>query len=323
MNTTSIGNGPSSPDPVTPRIASLLPSATEIVCALGLRDQLAGRSHECDFPSDVSSVPALTRPRVDLRGSSGDIDRDVRAILRDVLAVYEVDVDALREADPSVIVTQNLCDVCAVSLADVEQALSEVASHAQIVSLSPTRLREVWDDILRVGSAMDLGNKALQVVADLEARIGRIASRAETARSRPSVLTIEWLDPVMIGGMWMPELVQLSGGDPLVTAPGDHAPTLDESALGQLAPDVVLIKPCGFDLARTRAEGASLCALLDRVGWTAWKENRVFLADGNAFFNRPGPRLVESLEIMAACVHPDLFEDMAEAHGADYELLQR
>jgi iron complex transport system substrate-binding protein len=260
---------------------------------------------------------------VDLHGTSGDIDRDVRAILRDVLAVYEVDVEAMREAAPSVIVTQNLCDVCAVSLADVERALKEVASNAQVVSLSPTRLKEVWDDIRRVGAALDREEEAGQVVSDLEARIGSIASRAERASSRPSVLTIEWLDPVMIGGMWMPELVRLGSGVPLVTAPGEHAPTLDESALRQLAPDVVLIKSCGFDLARTRAEAASLCALLDRLGWTAWKENRVFLADGNAFFNRPGPRLVESLEIMAACIHPDLFEDMAEAHGADYELLQR
>lgn len=307
---------------MTIRIASLLPSATEIVCALGFREQLVGRSHECDFPSDVADVPALTRSRVALDGTSGDIDRDVRQILRDVLAVYEVDVEALKAAAPSLIVTQNLCDVCAVSLADVERALKEVASQARVVSLSPTRLAEVWEDIRRVGSALGEEAGAQRVVADLEARIGRVRARAQAADSRPSVLTIEWLDPVMIGGMWMPELVELAGGVPLVTAPGDHAPTLDEDALRQLAPDVVLVKPCGFDLARTRAEADSLRALLDSLKWTAWQEGRVFLADGNAFFNRPGPRLVESLEIMAACVHPDLFEDMVEAHGADYERLR-
>jgi len=307
---------------VTIRIASLLPSATEIVCALGFREHLVGRSHECDFPSNVVDVRPLTCSRVDLDGTSGDIDRDVRAILRDVLAVYEVDVEALKAAAPSVIVTQNLCDVCAVSLADVERALKEVASQAHIVSLSPTRLAEVWDDIRRVGSALGEEEGAQRVVADLEARIGRVRTRAEAADSHPSVLTIEWLDPVMIGGMWMPELVELAGGVPLVTAPGDHAPTLDEDALRKLAPDVVLIKPCGFDLARTGAEADSLRAMLDRLEWTAWQEGRVFLADGNAFFNRPGPRLVESLEIMAACVHPDLFEDMAEAHEADYEPLR-
>jgi iron complex transport system substrate-binding protein len=307
---------------VTIRIASLLPSATEIVCALGFREHLVGRSHECDFPPGVGSVPELTRSRVDLHGTSGDIDRDVRAILRDVLAVYEVDVEALKAAAPSVIVTQNLCDVCAVSLADVERALKEVASQAHVVSLSPTRLAEVWEDIRRVGSALGEEEGAQRVVADLEARIDRVRARAQAADSRPSVLTIEWLDPVMIGGMWMPELVELAGGVPLVTEPGDHAPTLDEDALRQLAPDVVLVKPCGFDLARTRAEADSLRAMLDRLEWTAWQEGRVFLADGNAFFNRPGPRLVESLEIMAACVHPDLFEDMAEAHEADYEPLR-
>jgi len=309
-------------DPVTTRIASLLPSATEILCALGVREQLVGRSHECDFPSDVTAVRTLTRSRVKVEAVSGDIDLDVRRILREVLAIYEVDVDALKDVAPSVVVTQNLCDVCAVSLSDVELALKEIASEAQVVSLSPTRLSDVWDDVRRVGSLLGLERVAGRVVADLEARLDLVHSRAATADARPSVLTIEWLDPVMIGGMWMPELVELAGGVPLVTAAGDHAPTLDEDALRELVPDVVLIKPCGFNLARTRAEASALCALLDRLGWKAWQEGRVFLADGNAFFNRPGPRLAESLEIMAACVHPELFVDMAEVHSSDYERLQ-
>lgn len=309
-------------DPMTTRIASLLPSATEILCALGVREQLVGRSHECDFPSDVTAVRTLTRSRVKVEAVSGDIDLDVRRILREVLAIYEVDVEALKDVAPSVVVTQNLCDVCAVSLSDVERALKEIASEAQVVSLSPTRLSDVWDDVRRVGSLLGLERVAGRVVADLEARLDLVHSRAATADARPSVLTIEWLDPVMIGGMWMPELVELAGGVPLVTAAGDHAPTLDEDALRELVPDVVLIKPCGFNLARTRAEASALCALLDRLGWKAWQEGRVFLADGNAFFNRPGPRLAESLEIMAACVHPELFEDMAEAHSSDYERLR-
>jgi iron complex transport system substrate-binding protein len=259
---------------------------------------------------------------VKVEAVSGDIDLDVRRILREVLAIYEVDVEALKDVAPSVVVTQNLCDVCAVSLSDVELALKEIASEAQVVSLSPTRLSDVWDDVRRVGSLLGLERVAGRVVADLEARLDLVHSRAATADARPSVLTIEWLDPVMIGGMWMPELVELAGGVPLVTAAGDHAPTLDEDALRELVPDVVLIKPCGFNLARTRAEASALCALLDRLGWKAWQEGRVFLADGNAFFNRPGPRLAESLEIMAACVHPELFEDMAEAHSSDYERLR-
>lgn len=309
-------------DPVTMRIASLLPSATEIICALGMRDQLVGRSHECDFPSDVATVRTLTRSHVKHEAVSGDIDLDVRRILREVLAIYEVDVNALKDVAPSVVVTQNLCDVCAVSLSDVEKALKEIASEVQVVSLSPTRLSEVWDDIRRVGSVLGMESMAGRVVADLESRMDLVRSRAVVADARPSVLTIEWLDPVMIGGMWMPELVELAGGVPLVTAAGDHAPTLDEEALRELAPDTVLIKPCGFSLARTRAEASALCALLDRLGWKAWQEGRVYLADGNAFFNRPGPRLAESLEIMAACVHPELFEDMAEAHSSDYERLR-
>ncbi len=301
------------------RIASLLPSATEIVCALGFREQLVGRSHECDFPAGVGAVPVLTRSRVRTDGTSKDIDRDVRQILRDVLAVYEVDVDALKAAAPTVVVTQNLCDVCAVSLEDVEQALEAIAVPAHVVSLSPTRLADVWEDLRRVGAALDGDAAAEGVVADLEARAERIRTRALAVPEKPTVLTIEWTDPVMVGGMWMPELVDLAGGVPLVTAPGEHAPTLDEQALGQLAPDVVLIKPCGFDLARTRAEAESLRALLDRLQWPAWRKGRVYLADGNAFFNRPGPRLAESLEIMAACVHPQVFEDLAETHQASFD----
>ncbi len=303
------------------RIASLLPSATEMVCALGARAELVGRSHECDFPTDVGSLPTLTRSRVRVDGTSADIDRDVRAILRDVLTVYEVEVDALERAAPSIIVTQDLCDVCAVSLADVERALKEVVCDARLVSLSPTRLDEVWGDIRRLGAALSRDAIAERVVAEIEERVATLSERARSADRRPTVLTIEWLDPVMIGGTWMPELVELAGGEALVTAAGDHAPTLDEAALGGLEPEVVLIKPCGFDLARTREELEPLRALLERLAWPACREQRVFLADGNAFFNRPGPRLVESLEILAACTHPDLFEDLARAHAGDFERL--
>ena len=292
-----------------------------MVCALGAREEMVGRSHECDFPVDVVATPVLTRSRVRVDGTSADIDRDVREILRDVLTVYEVDVDALERAAPTVIVTQELCDVCAVSLADVERALAEVACEARIISLSPTRLDEVWGDIRRVGAALGRDAEAARVVAEIEERVAGISERARAADRRPTVLTIEWLDPVMIGGTWMPELVDLAGGEALVTTAGDHAPTLDEAALGALEPEVVLVKPCGFRLERTRGELELLRALLQRLDWPAWREGRVFLADGNAFFNRPGPRLVESLETLAACVHPDLFEDLAEAHAEDFDRL--
>jgi len=295
------------------RIASLLPSATEIVCTLGGRSELVGRSHECDFPPDVEEVPVLTSARVGPLPSSLAIDRAVRQVLRDALSIYEIDVDRLQKARPDAIVTQDLCEVCAVSLDDVRSAVARLARQdVTIVNLHPTRLDDIWTDILRVAEAIGRAGPAAQVVADLRARVGDIGRRAAGLRHRPPrVLTIEWIDPVMIGGMWMPELVTIAGGEPLVTGPGDHAPTLPRERLASLDPDVVLVKPCGFNLDRTLAELDALREALPR-GWRA----RVYVADGNAYFNRPGPRIVESLEILAACLHPDAFQDLAGKHAA-------
>ena len=297
------------------RIVSLLPSATEIVCALGAREQLVGRSHECDFPLGVEELPVLTSARVGPLPSSKAIDSAVRDVLRDALAIYEIDIEKLREARPDVIVTQDLCDVCAVSLDDVRAAVGRLARNdVRIVNLHPTRLDDIWADILKVADAIWRTEVGRVVVGGLRERAAVIAGRAALTRKKPTVLTIEWIDPTMIGGMWMPELVALAGGTPLVTKAGDHAPTLTKEQLEALDPGVVLVKPCGFDLKRTLSE---LPALRDKLPWGSWRdvaEGKVFVADGNAFFNRPGPRIVESLEILAACVHPEEFGDLAEKH---------
>jgi len=296
------------------RIASLLPSATEIVCALGARADLLGRSHECDFPPGLEDVPVLTSARVGPLPSSRAIDASVRSVLRDALAIYDIDVERLRAARPDVIVTQDLCDVCAVSLHDVRAAVARLARQdVAIVNLHPMRLEDIWGDIARAADAIGRAAAGARLLAGLRARVADIARRATKARARPRVVTIEWIAPVMIGGMWMPELIALAGGEALVTRPGQHAPTLDQDALAALDPEVVLVKPCGFPLHRTVEELDVLREALPR-GWRA----RVYLADGNAFFNRPGPRIVESLEILAACAHPDLFEDFAAKHAASF-----
>jgi len=299
------------------RIASLLPSATEIVCALGARAGLVGRSHECDFPAGIEEVPVLTSARIEPLPSSKAIDRAVRDILADALAIYQIAVERLREARPDVIVTQDLCEVCAVSLDDVRAAVARLAQEeVAIVNLHPMRLDDIWDDVARVALAIGRAGIGRQVVADLRARVDGIARRASRLQGRPRVLTIEWIEPVMIGGMWMPELVVLAGGEPLVTRSGERAPTLDRDRLAALDPEVVIVKPCGFGLRRTLSELPVLREALPR-SWRA----RVYAADGNAYFNRPGPRIVESLEIMAACVHPDAFEDFAEKHAASWRSL--
>jgi len=298
------------------RIASLLPSATEMVCAVGAREELVGVSHECDHPPGVEELPVLTRTRRTMPRASGEIDRTVREILRDTLSVYEIEVDRLRDVAPDVIVTQDLCDVCAVSLGDVQQALADLARHdVELVSCTPTRLGDVWQDIRRVGRAVGHADEGERAATELERRTVELGQQAARLERRPSLLSIEWLDPVMIGGTWMPELVELAGGTALVTTPGQHAPTLGLAELEALDPDVVLIKPCGFDLDRTTGELELLRTCLPWDQWAAVREGRVFIADGNAYFNRPGPRLVESLEILAACIHPDAFGGFAERHA--------
>jgi iron complex transport system substrate-binding protein len=297
-----------------PRIASLLPSATEIVCALGLEEALVGVSHECDFPESVAGRPILTSTRWRLPDpSSAGIDREIRRMLEDGLSIYTVDLAALQAAAPDVIVTQDLCEVCAVSFEDVAAAARELASpDVRIVNLHPTRLEHILENVREVGRAVGRAREADLVVAGLEERIGEVRRRVErVARPRPSVLTIEWLDPVMVGGTWMPELVEIAGGRALVTKAGDHAPTISPEDLARLAPDVLLVKPCGISLERSRAEIGSLLA--------AAPTGSVWLADGSAYFNRPGPRIVDSLEILAACLHPAELSDLAERHARAFE----
>lgn len=296
-----------------PRIVSLLPSATEIVCALGAADALVGVSHECDFPPEVRGRPVLTRARVAMGGDSGAIDRAVRGVIRDALSIYEVDAEWLAALAPDVIVTQDLCEVCAVSLDDVRAALAGLAQRdaITIVSLRPTRLVHVLDDVERVANAIGVPDPGRAVRAALQARLDAVAARAAGAATRPRVVTIEWLDPLMLGGTWMPELVALAGGTPVGAAAGAPAPTVSPEALAALRPDVVLIKPCGFPLARALAERATIARTIVAAVDSA---ARVYATDGSAYFNRPGPRLAESLEILAACVHPDRFADFAAAH---------
>ncbi|HEX9844525.1 MAG TPA: ABC transporter substrate-binding protein [bacterium] len=299
-----------------PRIVSLLPSATEIVCALGFRGDLVGRSHECDFPAGVEALPACTAPRLDIAGSSAAIDRDVRALLRDALSIYDLDVERLRALQPGVVVTQTQCDVCAVPLAQVEQAAQAcLAPDACIVALEPTSLGAVWADMRRVAAALGVPQRGETLVAGLLARMQALAAAAQDLPERPRVVTLEWIEPLMAGGNWMPELVALAGGVNALGTAGAHSPVIAWEALQAADADVLLVLPCGFDLARTRGEAAALTRL---PGWQrlrAVQAGRVFLADGHQYFNRPGPRLAESLEILAEVLHPGAFRFGHEGRG--------
>lgn len=296
-----------------PRIVSLLPAATEIVCALGAGDSLVGISHECDFPLEIRSRPVLTRSRIETASPSRAIDAAVRAALPSALSIYTVNEQQLGQLAPDVVITQDLCQVCAVSLEDVRAAVARLSQRdqVQVVCLRPTSLEQALVDIERVAAAIDRQDAGRNLRTTLQERIRAIALRAQSAARKPRVVSIEWLEPLMLGGTWMPELIDLAGGLPVGARAGELAPTVLPQQLTELAPDVVVIKPCGFPIERTLQEQELLASAI--IAWIDRKA-RVFIADGNAFFNRPGPRLVESLEIMAACVHPQIFTDFAAKH---------
>ncbi len=298
------------------RIVSLLPSATEVVCALGFEKELVGRSHECDFPRGVANLPALTEPKFKVEGTSAEIDRRVKRIVGDALSVYRVDTAKLRELHPDVIVTQSQCEVCAVSESDVEAAVAEwLGARPRIVSLAPYALADIFKDLRRVASALEAVDRGEVLIAQLRGRMEAIAAQASALGTRPTFACIEWIDPMMAAGNWMPELVAMAGGANLFGRAGEHSPWMKFEELAAADPEVIMISPCGFDIARTMAE---LPALTRDSQWSklrAVREQRVFIADGNQYFNRPGPRIVESLEILSEILHPEAFHFGHEGAG--------
>jgi iron complex transport system substrate-binding protein len=290
------------------KIVSLLPSATEIIAALGFHRELVGRSHECDFPAWVKSLPVLTEPHLKLEGSSGEIDRQVKNLLEQGLSIYRVDVQKLQELEPDVIVTQSQCEVCAVSEAELQQALADWVGHrAEIVSLKPDSLTDVWQDILRVAERLGVKERGLHLVEKLKFSMEQIASQIPALERSPSVACIEWLDPLMAAGNWMPELVEMAGGKNLFGEKGRHSPWLSWEELKEKDPDILVILPCGFDISRSRRERSLLETQAIWKDLSAVRNQRVYLTDGNQYFNRPGPRLLESLEILAEIFHPEIF----------------
>lgn len=298
------------------RIASLLPSATEILCALGLADDIVGVSHECDHPPEIAGRPVLTAPKLDPRGGSATIDAAVRRLVRDGLGVFRVEEEALRAARPDLIVTQTQCEVCAVSFAKVERAARALLdAPATVVSLAPNRLDDVLADFTRVAEAAGVRQAGERLAAASRERLERIRRAVVPARSRPRVACIEWIEPLMVAGNWLPEMVALGGGRYDVAAAGAHSPAITWDALRAAQPDVVIVAPCGFDLAQTRRE---LPALRVRPEWQALpavRNGRAYAVDGNAYVNRPGPRLVDSAELLAGLIQPGCAAGLMPAGG--------
>ncbi len=284
-----------------PRVVSLLPSATEIAVAVGITDGLVGRSHECDFPPFVQALPVCTSTKLEKGLTSRQIDDRVQEIVRQGLSVYAVDAPLLRSLKPDVILTQSQCAVCAVTPANLEEALADWVGTAPILlSLAPDTLDDVWGDLRRVGDAVDARGAANRAIEQLQARLAALRVRGAARATRPTVAAIEWIEPLMAAGNWVPELIDSAGGTALFANPGQHSPWLEWDALVAADPDVIVMMPCGYQIPQTLAD---LAPLIGRAGWhnlSAVRTGRVFVADGHHFFNRPGPRLVESAQIIAA-----------------------
>ena len=291
-----------------PRIVSLLPSATEIVCALGLEGALAGVTHECDYPPSVIGLPRLTASRISHQTmTSAEIDHAVRSQLDGHGSIYDLDEEALRALRPDLILTQELCDVCAVSYKTVAQAARAFGSDVKVVSLEPNTLADIFANIRTVGELTGRAAEAEEVVAELATRLDALALALADVAARPRTLVLEWLEPPFIPGHWVPEQIALAGGEPSFGQPGRPSTTTTAEAIRSYAPEVVVLAPCGYYKEDTLAalEAARLPA-----GWSelpAAREGNVWAVDATSYFSRPGPRVVRGAEILARVIHPEIF----------------
>ncbi len=300
------------------RIVSLLPSTTEIAFALGLGDDVVAVTHECDYPPEVRRRPVITSSALDhSAASSEEIDAAVRGQLRDNLSIYRLDTALLAELSPDLILTQALCEVCAVSFELVERAVAEVGGEPTVLSLEPTDLDGILGSILAVGNATGRREQAFALVAELRARVERVRAVAAALPQRPRVACLEWYDPPFGPGHWLPELVEIAGGRPGLGQAGEPSRRIQWGEVIAFAPEVIILTPCGFDLERAVSEAEAI--LPHRPGWSALpavRAGRVYAVDGNSFFSRPGPRIVDSLELLARLIHPEQFAGWGPAEGA-------
>ena len=290
------------------RIISLLPAATEIVCALGSEDQLVARSHECDYPVSVKQLPVCSDANFHDGLSSSAIDIKVKELLSEALSIYTIKREVIGQLQPDVVITQAQCEVCAVSLSEVEEALTGyLDKQAQIISLQPNSLEDIFDNIKEIAVALAIPEKADLLIEELRERVDIIRHKLKFVENKPTVACIEWLEPMMVSGNWVPELVSIAGGIPLLADAGKHSPYVQWGDIQLRDPDIIVVMPCGFPIERTLKEIDILLSLPGFNELKAVKNNKVYIADGNQYFNRPGPRIVDSVEILAEIIHPKQF----------------
>lgn len=289
------------------RIVSLLPAATEMVCQLGLANRLVGISHECDYPPEVVKLPRVTRSVVPGELPSRQIDERVSQSASEGQPLFEIQEDLLEELEPELIVTQGLCDVCAVSTSQVAALAASLPGKPRVVHLEPTRLGEMLDALQILGEAAGTAGRAREVVQDLRERIEKVRFSTGAPPRRPRVALLEWIDPLFSSGHWNPEMVRIAGGQEVLGREGEHSRRLDWDELRRADPEVLILALCGYKVDRSLEDWP---ILQDKPGFrdmACARAGKIFVMDGNAYFNRPGPRLVDSLEILAHTLHPDLF----------------
>jgi iron complex transport system substrate-binding protein len=288
------------------KILSLLPATTEIICSLGLGENIVGRSHECDFPDFVKQLPVCSEPKFPFDGSSYEIDLRVKAVLAEGLSIYRIHPEKLQELNPDLILTQDQCEVCAVDLKEVEKCLSNMGVKASVLSFSAETLEDILADIQTIADTLGASHKGIELCKNIEDQFAKI--RAQTHSKKPvHVEVIEWMDPLMTAGNWMPDLIQIAGGYSTLAESGKHSPFINFEKIETADPKVLMIIPCGYSIKQTQSE---LDTLLNLPGWTelqAVKNNQVYIADGHQYFNRPGPRIANSAHILAEIIHPQEF----------------
>ena len=290
------------------RVLSLLSSTTEIIYALGCGDRLVGRSHECDYPEEVSELPICTIPKFNVDGTSREVDDEVKSLVQSALSIYYINEKLLKELKPDIIFTQSQCEVCAVSVSDVENALKNITGlSSRVISVEPNSIEDIFNDILTIAEILNVRNKGKELVELIKAKIDS-TEKIVYQKSSPSVAAIEWIDPLMAAGNWVPQLIRVAGGKNLFGEAGKHSPWMKYNDLVEQDPEIIIVMPCGYDIKKTLIE---IKTLESKKGWGSLKAVRnrnVYITDGNQFFNRPGPRIIESLEILLEIIHSDFSE---------------
>jgi iron complex transport system substrate-binding protein len=297
------------------RIVSLLPSATEILCRLGLEENIVGISHECDFPASIKNRPTLTGPKLDPHQRGSQIHADLQSLIQKSLSIYDVNVELLKNLKPDLIVTQDQCRVCAIATEDLEKALCKTLSpQTQICTLSPHTLDDIHRDFNRIGKTTQTETAAKDLITEFWIQLNSINSKVGTSLpSHPRVLCLEWLEPLMVAGGWIPEIVKIAGGQPLIVSEPEKFRTLSWEEIETANPDMVVIFPCGYPIEKTLHELKTSSELKKLALLKAYQNEKVFVCDGNQYFNRPGPRITDSCRILASLFHPDKFKETPDA----------